>query len=55
MREIRVPEFGCCDICCKYKKTLEFVDEAYGYGGWSVSFEICKECFMARLDGETNG
>ena len=55
MREIRTHEFGICDICCECKKTLEFEDEACGYGGWYVSFEICKECFIAKLEGESDG
>lgn len=43
---------GLCEICLQDKKTVGFEDVEGGYYGHYVSFEICKECFMAKLEEE---
>jgi len=49
-RTVKGCKDGLCDICYEYKPTVEFEDENIGYEGWDVQFEICKDCFLAKLE-----
>jgi hypothetical protein len=50
VRKITADKNGLCHICNKWKPTVEFEEEAVGYEGYRVNFEICQDCFIDKLN-----